>query len=68
MRIYIVHAHAGRLEEARAMLTEAVRTRREVLGERASGTLTAINSLGTLLSEMGEQAQGCRHRGVGTEV
>jgi len=48
---------AGRLEEARSMLTEAVQTRRDMLGERASSTLTAINSLGALLSEMGEQAE-----------
>jgi len=44
----------GKLEEARPLLEEALRARRETLGDRHPDTLTSINNMGLLLMRMDE--------------
>jgi tetratricopeptide (TPR) repeat protein len=44
----------GKLEEARSLLEEAMRARREMLCDRDPDTLTSINNMGLLLMRMDE--------------
>eukprot|EP00571_Detonula_confervacea_P015166 CAMPEP_0172297666 /NCGR_PEP_ID=MMETSP1058-20130122/602_1 /TAXON_ID=83371 /ORGANISM="Detonula confervacea, Strain CCMP 353" /LENGTH=53 /DNA_ID=CAMNT_0013006841 /DNA_START=35 /DNA_END=193 /DNA_ORIENTATION=- len=44
----------GELEEARPLLEEGLRGRRETLGDRHPGTLGSINNMAGLLQELGE--------------
>ena len=47
----------GRLEEARALFTEALGARRAALGPEDPAYLTSLNNLGLLLRQMGEMGE-----------